>query len=127
MITNVRLSPFLFELSPLLTELEFRAARIVAARTKRPDTAFALLVALACVADRMPAARLADLIDVHRSGISLVAGELETFGVLVRTWSEPHPGKPHRGRGRERFYALVPSWFSKISFTSAGGVHDRSE
>ncbi len=109
-----------------LTELEFRAARIVAARTKRPDTAFAVVVALACVTDRMPAARLAELAGVHRSGISLVAGELEALGVLLRTWSEPLPGKSHRGRGRERFYSLAPSWFGKISFSPVGAVDDRS-
>ena len=117
--------PLLPERSPPLTEREFQSARAIAARTTRPDTAFAVLVALSCIEAQMPATKLAQLIDVHRSGISLVARELEAAGVLVRTWSPSEKGKARR-RGRQRFYALAPSWYGKIGFSTAGAVDDRS-
>lgn len=106
-----------------MTELEFRSARLISARTQRPDTAFALLVALACVANQMPASQLAQLIAVHRSGVSLVAAELEAFGVLVRTWSRSE-NDTHR-RGRQRLYALAPSWCSQTCVSTAADRHDR--
>lgn len=90
-------------------EHEFLAARWLAGQTKRPDTAFAMLVALICLPSSSRPAVLADLIGVNRSAISEVALHLENLGVLIRTWSEAgsERGKEH---GRFRIFSLEPKW-----------------
>jgi hypothetical protein len=96
-----------------MTEDAFTAARRLADRTPRPDTAFGIIMALACVAPQLPASRLAQLLDVHITAISLTAANLEKAGVLVRTWSastaNSRPGA-RRTRGRSRLYSLHPHW-----------------
>jgi len=97
-----------------MTEYEFQAARRVADRTSRPDTAFSIIVALACVSKQLQASKLAELIGVHLSSISMLALKLEKAGVLQREWSMPLTG-PHkpgerRRRGKSRFYSLTSSW-----------------
>jgi hypothetical protein len=100
---------------PSMTEDEFKCARRIADRTSPPDTAFGIIVALACVEPQLQASRLAQMLDVHITAISLTANSLEQSGVLLREWapakstSVAPPGAP-RSRGRSRLYSLTPRW-----------------
>ena len=90
-------------------EQEFLAARWLAGKTKRPDTAFAMLVALSCLPCSPRPAVLANLIGVNRSAISEVALDLENLGVLTRTWSEAESERA-KEHGRFRLFSLVNKW-----------------
>lgn len=94
-----------------MTEQEFMAARWLAMRTKRPDTAFALIVALCCFPNCSQPSLLSSLIGADRTAISEVARQLEDLGALDRTWSiaESERAMEH---GRFRYFTLTRNWAS---------------
>lgn len=93
-----------------MDDTTFSAARRLAARTSRPDTAFALLIALLSLDGGRRAADLAVLIGVQRPALSAAARELEAAGALVRKSGKRSKKSIGSPQGAEGAYTLAASW-----------------
>jgi hypothetical protein len=103
-----------FRYTTRMDDTTFHAARRLAARTKRPDTAFALIMALLCLDGPKHARELAKLIGVRSPALSATARELEKAEVVTRKSSLPRSKIRRRPASSPApDYALRADWKDK--------------